>query len=338
MLRGEKTFDVIAMGDLILNFAYAGESSEGIALYERQPAGATANMLTQVARLGGRAALISVLGNDEHSRYLFDYEKQCGVDMTNVRLGDLPTRIMFVYYDENNDRYFSDFQMERNDAYIEVDEIDYEMVKSSRYLSVKCMPLSPTQPAAEAMEKILRVARESDIAIAVDAQWRGQSMTSEERAEVRYKAAISEVVKLTDVEMEFYYGETDLLKGTERILNAGVTKLVALTLGAFGCLLRTRRAWVYEPGFRVATLDTTGAGDSFLGALLYSLCRTEHPTDSLAEAELAQIAAFCNACAAYSTQFRGSLANMASVADAEKIRALMPRGERCSYFSQEKRQ
>ena len=107
MLRGEKTIDVIAMGDLILNFAYAGESSEGIALYERQPAGATANMLTQVARLGGRAALISVLGNDEHSRYLFDYEKQCGVDMTNVRLGDLPTRIMFVYYDENNSEFSS---------------------------------------------------------------------------------------------------------------------------------------------------------------------------------------------------------------------------------------
>ena len=227
MYSKDQAPEVVALGDLILNMTYAGETAEGIALYERQPAGASANMLTQVARLGGKAALISKLGCDEHSRYLFDYEMQCGVDMSNVKIGDRPTRIMFVYYDENNDRYFSDFQMERNEVDVDVDEINYEMVKSSKYVDVKCIPFDSKLPIARAMERLIQTAQEAGVSLVVDTQWRGSNMSDAERSQVRYKASISEVVKLTDVELEYYFNERDPMKGTEKILNSGVTKLVA---------------------------------------------------------------------------------------------------------------
>lgn len=325
--------EVMALGDLILNMASAGETAEGIALYERQPAGASANMLTQVARLGGRAALISKLGNDEHSRYLYDYELKCGVDMSNVTIGTRPTRIMFVYYDENNDRYFSDFHMERNEVDIDIDEVNYDMVKSSRYVDIKCVPFDPSLPISATLEKVISVAQEGGAGLVIDTQWRGSSMSEAERAQVRRRASICEVVKLTEEEMAYYFDESDPMKGTEKILENGKTQIVALTLDSRGCMLRTHNAWAYAPGFAVNPVDTTGAGDSFMGALLYSLCKAGKPTETIDAEQLATIAEFCNACAAYTTQFRGSLAHMATHANAEYIRKHVPMHEKWTYFA-----
>lgn len=332
MNHSPKKFDVIAIGDLILNFSYAGKNSDGIALYERQPAGATANILTQVARLGGKAALISTLGNDEHSRYLYAYEENCGIDMTNVHFGNLPTRIMFVYYTEDNDRYFSDFMMKKNELDTAIDNVNYEMIESSRYLNVKCMPYQADQPIFHTMKRILQTVEEANIPIAVDAQWRGAEMTKEEKRHVRNMVAISKVVKLTDVEMNYYFEESDPLRGTEKILNTGDTQLVALTLDSRGCLLRSKNACVYEPGFKVAPKDTTGAGDSYMGSLLYSLSRLEKEPSMMTAHELSATAEFCNACAAYSTQFRGSLAHMCTLEQADRMIRDIPKYEPWNYF------
>lgn len=332
MKHSSKKFDVIAIGDLILNFAYAGKNSEGIALYERQPAGATANVLTQVSRLGGSAALISTLGNDEHSRYLYDYEENCGVDMTNVRFGKLPTRIMFVYYTENNDRYFSDFMMKKNELDTAIDNVDFEMIESSRYINVKCMPYQAGLPIFDTMKRILQTAGEANVPVAVDAQWRGAEMTREEKRHVRNMAAISKVVKLTDVEMNYYFEEADPMRGTEKILREGDTQLVALTLDSRGCLLRSPNACAYVPGFKVEPRDTTGAGDSYMGSLLYALSRFEKEPAMINAHELSAIAEFCNACAAYSTQFRGSLAHMCTREQAEHIMKHIPKHDPWEYF------
>ena len=73
-----KNVDVVALGDLILNMVYRGKTEAGFNLYERQPAGATGNLLSQIVRLGGTGALITTVGDDDHGKFLYEYAKEKG--------------------------------------------------------------------------------------------------------------------------------------------------------------------------------------------------------------------------------------------------------------------
>ena len=99
-----KNVDVVALGDLILNMVYRGKTEAGFNLYERQPAGATGNLLSQIVRLGGTGALITTVGDDDHGKFLYEYAKESGIDVSGVVISDkVETRMMFVHFDEKND-------------------------------------------------------------------------------------------------------------------------------------------------------------------------------------------------------------------------------------------
>ena len=96
-----KNVDVVALGDLILNMVYRGKTEAGFNLYERQPAGATGNLLSQIVRLGGTSALITTVGDDDHGKFLYEYAKESGIDVSGVVISDkVETRMMFVHFDE----------------------------------------------------------------------------------------------------------------------------------------------------------------------------------------------------------------------------------------------
>ena len=96
-----KNVDVVALGDLILNMVYRGKTEAGFNLYERQPAGATGNLLSQIVRLGGTGALITTVGDDDHGKFLYEYAKESGIDVSGVVISDkVETRMMFVHFDE----------------------------------------------------------------------------------------------------------------------------------------------------------------------------------------------------------------------------------------------
>ena len=315
----EKTIDVVGLGDLMIDFTHAGKNEDGIDLFARNPAGSMANVLSQVVRLGGTGVLVTTLGADEHSQYLYDVAKRLGIDMSCVTYGSWPTRFMFAYPDSGSDRLFSDYRSPRNEAQTRLETVDLEKVRRSHFLDIKAIVFSPDDPIVESEQKMLRVAEENGTAVAMDLQWRGIAMPQEKKQLLVQRAGICHVVKATDEELAYYYDAKDLLDGTDRLLTNGRTQIAAITMGNRGCFLRTRTAYAYCPTYNVEVRDTTGAGDSFMGALLFCLARCNRKIDLLGEAELEKIGDFCNACASFSTMSRGSLLGMADLAAAKRV-------------------
>lgn len=308
--------DVVALGDLILNMVFKGRSKEGFNLYERQPAGATGNLLSQVVRLGGTGSLITTIGNDDHGRFLYRYAKENGIDVSNVTVSDeLATRIMFVHFNEKNDRYFLKYESRRTDVETGAESVNFELIKGCRAFVLPLFFYQSKKPMYHACQKILSIVRKQGSLVGLDCNWRGERHSKEEITAICDAALNSDIVKITDVELEHFFGEKDILKGSEMLLG-NKKKLVAVTLGEDGCLLRNHQGYVYEPTFAVDVCDTTGAGDSFMGALLYQATRKGFSIDALDREGLKKTAEFANACSAGSTRKYGSMAVMTSLEEA----------------------
>ncbi len=321
----KKTIDVVGLGDLMIDFTHAGKTEEGIDLFARNPAGSMANVLSQVVRLGGTGVLVTTLGADEHSQYLYNVAKGLGIDMSCVTYGSWPTRFMFAYPDNGNDRLFSDYRSPRNEAQTRLETVDLEKVRRSHFLDIKAIVFSPDDPIVETEREMLQVAEESGTSVAMDLQWRGIPMPPEKKRLLVQRAGICHVVKATDEELAYYYDAHDLMEGTDRLFAGGRTQMAAVTMGKRGCFLRTRSAHAYCPTYDVEVKDTTGAGDSFMGALLVCLARRDREIHQLETADLKEIGDFCNACASCSTMSRGSLLGMAEPEAAKRIQDTRPR-------------
>lgn len=313
------SYDIVALGDLITNFAYKGTNSDGIAEYQRFPAGTTSNMLAQAAKLGARVALLSAIGNDEDGAYLYRFAQQANIDVSNlVMRDDLFTRSVFVYFKENHDRYFSYNGTKRTHFELHPEEIDVNILREASVFDFPLNALGTNRPIFDTLSQLLAVAKEHDILLAVDANYRGQYIPPDELKAIRDGIRMAHIVKMTKDEMAYYLEEDDLMKGAQTLLE-GNARIVAITLDQYGCILRNRQGWAYRPTYQVTVQDTTGAGDSFMGALLHQLTRDRTDPALLTVEQLSKIADFCNASASLSTTRRGSMSVMSSPEDICKL-------------------
>ena len=313
-------YDIIALGDLITNFAYKGTNADGIAEYQRFPAGTTSNMLAQAAKLGAHVALLSAIGNDIDGAYLYQFARDAGIDVSNlVMRDDLFTRSVFVYFKENHDRYFSYNGTKRTHFELKSEEINVNIIRKARIFDFPLNALGTNRPIFDTLSQLLKIARESSTLLAVDANYRGQYIPPDELHAIREGIRMAHIVKMTRDEMAYYLEEDDLFRGTEKLLCSNA-KVVAVTMDQYGCFLRSHAGWVYQPTYQVDVQDTTGAGDSFMGSLLYRLTRQTEDPAALSQEQLSDIADFCNACASLSTTRRGSMSVMSAPEEVAQLR------------------
>lgn len=319
-----KKYDVVAVGDLMIDFTYAGLTEDGISIYERNPGGSPMNVAAQVAALGGTASVIATVGNDEHGLYLKKVIQELGIDTTNVMFSENNgTRMLFVHFKEGNDRYFFDSQGARSDLEIYYDQIDRSTLEESKVFLYTPLAHEVGYPISETVEQLLGFAREKDILVAYDPNYRFPYKTESEHIRVSNAIKTADILKLTIEEMNIILGEEDVHRGIKKLLD-GNAKIVAVTMGEHGCLLGSSHGVAYSPTYDVAVRDTTGAGDSFMGALLYSVTNGKLDIEALEQADLERMAAFCNACASGCTMHRGSLLVMSDIDNADKIMREIP--------------
>ena len=314
-----KDYDAAGLGDLMIDFSYAGKNDEGNSMYVRTPGGSMANVMAQVARLGGKSMLITTLGADEHSRYLYSVASKLNIDMSSVTYGTLPTRFMFVYHD-GNIRYFSDYRTTRNESQTVIGNVDIDKFRRCRFFDIKSIRFPEKDPVNRTMDELKKIALENDVKLVTDMQWRGIALPEDEKNFLLEQAKCCTVLKLSDEELAFYYDASELKEGLEKVFKDSRTEIVAVTRGENGSYLATRNAYAACKAFAVPVKETTGAGDSFMGALLYALSRRNKPIPELSGEELAEIGNFCCACASYNTMFKGSLQCMAEPENVEMMK------------------
>lgn len=317
-------FDVVALGELLIDFTENGESSQGNPMLEANPGGAPCNVLAMLNKLGKKTAFIGKVGNDTFGHMLKAVVSESGTDITNLVMdNEVHTTLAFVHTYPDGEREFSFYRNPGADMMLTKDEVNEDIIKAGRIFHFGTLS-STHEGAREATRYAVDVAKENGLLISFDPNLREPLWASldDAKKEIEYGLSKCDILKISDNELEFMTGTTDYSEGVRRLREKYDIKIIFVTLGKDGSYAYYKNMTVGAPPFmNVKTIEKTGAGDTFGGCALNYLL--EHDIDNLTEENLTELVIFANAGASLITAKKGALKVMP---DREEIEALIREG------------
>ena len=228
-----KNFDVVALGELLVDFTQNGLSEQGNLLFEANPGGAPANVLAMLRKLGKHCAFIGKVGQDSFGDMLAVTVQEAGIDISSLRRDpDIPTTLAVVHTFPNGDRDFSFYRKPGADIMLRPDELDEELLKSCRIFHFGTLSLTD-EPCKSATIRAWEIAKEAGALISFDPNLRPPLWPDDKSAKeaIQWGLARCDILKIADNEIEFMTGETDFDKGAaalkERFPNIRVLNVTA---------------------------------------------------------------------------------------------------------------
>lgn len=315
-----KPVDVVALGELLIDFTENGSSPQGNPLLEANPGGAPCNVLAMLNRLGRKTAFIGKVGCDTFGRQLRQAVENSGTDTTNlVEDKNVHTTLAFVHTLPDGDRSFSFYRNPGADMMLRKDEVMPEVVTAGQIFHFGT--LSCTHAGVrEATRYAVNLAKEHGMLLSFDPNLREPLWDDLEDAhrEIVYGLEHCDILKISDNELTFLTGETDLKRGAEQLRQQYDIPLVLVTLGADGSRAYYKDIVVEEPAFlQQKTIETTGAGDTFTGCVLHFVL--QYGMERLTEEILHDMLRFANAGASLITTRKGALKVMPTKHEIEML-------------------
>ena len=310
--------DVVALGELLIDFTHVSTDGDGYPTMAAHPGGAVANFLAAIAKFGGKGALLGKVGNDAFGKLLLDTLVKAGIETKGMVIDDsVFTTLAFVTLDNSGDREFSFARKPGADTCIRFEELDLSLIDEAKVLHIGTLSLTD-EPAKTATQKAIAYAKERGKLITFDPNLRKPLWRSMEDAKEQMLWGLhqADVVKISDEEVEFLFG-LGVEDGARHILENFGVELVFVTCGAEGCFYKNAKAEGKVPSLRgIQVVDTTGAGDIFGGSAVWQLLQTGKDPGELEDAQLRKIVGFaCTAAALSTTKFGG----ISSVPDLDAI-------------------
>ncbi len=253
---------LIAIGEALIDFIPAQTGRlQDVASFEPHVGGAPCNVCGAFARLGGTSAMITQLGQDGFGDKIISELKTYGVDTTMIeRTSAANTSLAFVALQADGNREFSFYRKPSADMLMRPDQLRKEGFQNCGFLHFCSVSLGDF-PMRQAHRQAIAMAREQGALISFDPNIRLPLWPDAQacRKAVREFLPQAEIIKISDEELEFITGTTDLRKA-KAFLFTERTQLVLYTCGSRGAYALTRGAEIYEPSLSVKALDTTGAG------------------------------------------------------------------------------
>lgn len=316
-----KSYDVTALGELLIDFTENGRSEQGNPILEANPGGAPCNVLAMLNKLGKKTAFIGKVGNDNFGRLLADEVKKSGTDVTNLVFDDdVHTTLAFVHTKPDGDRDFSFYRNPGADMMLRKEEVMEDLIKNSRIFHFGTLS-STHEGVREATRYAIDVAKRNNVLVSFDPNLREPLWESLECAkqEIAYGLSKCDILKISDNEVEFMTGTNDYEKGAAILRETYEIPLMFVTLGKEGSFAYYKdEAASAEPFLQEGTIETTGAGDTFEACALHYVL--EHGLDAWTKEQLKELLTFANAGASIITTRRGALRVMPT---AEEIRHLI---------------
>lgn len=304
----EKEIDIVALGELLIDFTEAGYGKAGMKLFEQNPGGAPANMLTAVSHMGYSTAFIGKVGADMHGRFLKETLSNEGID-TRAVLEDSEffTTLAFVGLDKNGERNFSFARKPGADTMFRKEELDKDLLSNCKIFHFGSLSLT-NDPSKSATLEAVAIAKKAGAIISYDPNYRASLWRNQEIAIEEMKAAIplADVMKVSDEESLLLTGCRNYEDASEQLLSMG-PKLVAITLGSKGVLISRKDRREIIDAFKVESVDTTGAGDSFWGGFLSCFLSFNEPIEKMDWEKMKKCAITGNVVAALCVQKRGGI-------------------------------
>lgn len=314
-------FDVTALGELLIDFTPSGYSEKGHVLFETNPGGAPANVLVALSRLNMKTAFIGKVGQDQFGHLLSGVLENEEIDISNLVFSKtVNTTLAFVHLDEKGDRTFSFYRNPGADIMLEKDEINEDTIKQSRIFHFGSLSLT-NEPAATATFTALEYAKKHNVIISYDPNLRiplWESLDDAKR-QILKGFEYANIVKISEEELEFLTGYRDVVKGTEFLQEQFGTAVIFVTLGSEGCFYRSKHVYGHKEGNQVNVVDTTGAGDAFVGGVLYQILERNKPLDLLSAADYEEMVTFANAVGALTTEGKGGIPSIPTMDQIERF-------------------
>ncbi len=313
-----KSYDVTALGELLIDFTENGKSSQGNPLFEANPGGAPCNVLAMLSKLGHKTAFIGKVGADFFGEQLKAAITEVGIDASYLCMDEeIHTTLAMVHTYPDGDRDFSFYRNPGADMMLTEKEVPEELISNSKIFHFGTLSMTH-EGVRKATKKAIAAAKESGALISFDPNLRPPLWKSLEDAKEQAAFGFSQcdILKISDNEIQWFTGEEDYDKGIEKLRSQYDIPLILLSMGKEGS-----RAYYKDLRVEVGavlqenTIETTGAGDTFGGCCLYFVLK--YGLEQLDEEKLREMLAFANKAASIVTTRKGALRVMPSL---EEIR------------------
>lgn len=309
-----KQIDVIALGELLIDFTDNGISAQGNTIFEANPGGAPCNVLAMLNKFGHKTAFIGKVGQDLFGVKLKAALEEVGINTANLIMDkEVNTTLAFVQTLKNGDRDFSFYRNPGADMMLTKEEVQENLVKEACIFHFGTLSMTH-ETVRDATKKAIRLAKESGAVISFDPNLREPLWNSLEDAkrQVEYGLSQCDVLKISDNEIRWFIGENDFDAGIAKLKAEYNIPLILLSMGRDGSRAYYKDKRVEVPSFlQENTIETTGAGDTFGGCCLNFVLK--YGLDNLNEDRLLEMLTFANAAASIITARKGALRVMPDV-------------------------
>lgn len=305
-----KKYDVIALGELLIDFTMNGQSEQGNNMFEACPGGAPCNVLALLNKMGKKTAFIGKVGKDQFGALLRDTITEAGIDASNLMVDEnVNTTLAFVHTFQDGDREFSFYRNPGADMMLTADEVNPEVVKDTKVFHFGTLSMTH-EGVREATKKAVETAKANGCLVSFDPNLRPPLWSSLDLAkeQMEYGFGKCDILKISDNEVQFVSGKEDYDEGIAYLQETYNIPLILLTMGRDGSRAYYKGMCVERPGFSVKAIETTGAGDTFCGSSLNYL--VDHDFENLTEEQLGEMLTFANAAAALVTTKKGAIKAM----------------------------
>lgn len=319
----KKNYDVVALGELLIDFTMNGKSEQGNPMFEANPGGAPCNVLALLGKMGKSCAFIGKVGNDMFGKQLKDTVEEVGIDTEGLLMDrHYNTTLAFVKTFENGDRDFSFYRQPGADMMLTADEVREDLIASAKIFHFGSLSMTH-EGVREATKKAVAYAKERGLTISFDPNYRQPLWKSLEEAkeQMAFGLSVCDILKISDNEIELMTGESDFDKAAailrEKYPNI---KLLNVTAGPGGSYSYYKDKRVFVPIYSgQGIIETTGAGDTFGGSVLNYVL--EKGLDNLTEENLKEMLRFSNTAAYLVATKKGAIRSMPEREQVEELLA-----------------
>jgi len=267
---------IFCVGELLIDFVAEKQGSDLSKAKEftKKAGGAPANVACAISRLGGTSFFIGCVGDDPFGHFLSTTLKDIKVDTSLLQLSKTFTTLAFVSLAENGER---DFVFSRGaDKELTYDNSVKNAIENN-ILHLGAATSFLGGPLENTYSRYFFDALTHDTFISFDPNYRGDLWKNNTEAFIKKCTSFiekSHLCKFSAEEAQLISGKEDLNEACDFLHGLGA-KIITVTLGGEGTLLSTPNSKEVITSIKVTPVDTTGAGDAFIGCLLYQIAQLE---------------------------------------------------------------
>ena len=313
-------FDVVALGELLIDFTENGISGQGNSIYEANPGGAPCNVLGMLAKAGRKTAFIGKGGQDIFGNRLKATLKEVGIDTSGLIMDEtVRTTLAFVETLADGDRNFSFYRNPGADMMLKEEDLLVNLLENTKIFHFGTLSMTH-EDVRQATKRAIQIAKESGAVISFDPNLRTPlwKTLDEAREQAAYGFSKCDILKISDNEIQWFTGEEDYDAGIRKLRSQYEIPLILLSMGKSGSRayykdLRIEAA----PFLQENTIETTGAGDTFGGCCLHHVLK--YGLNNMDEERLYRMLTFANGAASIITTRKGALRMMPELHEVEKL-------------------